>query len=213
MKKLLTGALGILLLAVAAAALVQAGCVDVAADTPHSPLVYRLIEWTRERSVDRQSQDVAPPVNLAEPERIRRGAGNYDAMCADCHTAPGREDSELRKGLYPQPPDFSRRAAESGDSGRENARRFWIIKHGIKASAMPAWSRAGVDDEGVWDLVAFLKVLPGLSAEDYRWQVESSDGHRHGGMNAQHSPPPTGADRHPSASAHEPIHHHPAHAH
>ena len=42
MKKILLGASGVLVLGLAAVAvLLQAGMVDVAADTPHSPTVYR----------------------------------------------------------------------------------------------------------------------------------------------------------------------------
>lgn len=193
MRKVLIGALGLLVLGAAAGGgLLQAGMIDVSADTPHSPVVYRLIEWTRERSIDHHSRDIVPPADLSDAARIRRGAGNYDAMCAGCHLAPGIEDSEIRKGLYPQPPNLSLSAIDAGESGRADARRFWIIKHGIKASAMPAWAKGGVEDEAIWDLTAFLKVLPGLSLEQYRRQVESSEGHSHRGMAHLHSAQETG---------------------
>ncbi|HYI29202.1 MAG TPA: c-type cytochrome, partial [Bradyrhizobium sp.] len=44
---------------------------------------------------------------------------------------------------------------------------FWIVKHGIKYTGMPAWVVQDRDDE-VWAVVAFLKRLPELDAESYR---------------------------------------------
>ncbi len=182
MKNFLLGGLGFLgLSAIAATLLLQAGGIDVAADTPHSPTVYRLIAWAREQSIARRAANIVPPPDLSDPGRIRRGAGNYDAMCANCHLSPGGEDSEIRKGLYPTPPNLSKPSAEV-DAQRLDGRRFWIVKHGIKATGMPAWSKGGMSDEDIWNLTAFLKVLPSLSQEAYRRQVEASDGHSHGGI-------------------------------
>ena len=185
MKKILLGASGALVLGFAAVAvLLQAGVVDVAADTPHSPTVYRLIAWAREQSVMRRAADIVAPADLADAARIRRGAGNYDAMCVDCHLSPGVKDSEIRNGLYPTPPNLAG-ATESTHSSQSDARRFWIIKHGIKASGMPAWSKGGMNDEAIWDLTAFLKALPSLTPETYRRQVEASEGHSHEGLAAR----------------------------
>jgi mono/diheme cytochrome c family protein len=177
MKKILLGALGVFAIGSATSlGLLQAGVIDVAADNPHSSVVHRLIEWAREKSIARRIVDIVPPADLSDAGRIRRGAGNYNAMCVNCHLSPGVEDSEIRKGLYPTPANLAK-PAETND-----ARRFWIVKHGIKASGMPAWSKGGMEDESIWDLTAFLKVMPNLSPEEYRRQVEVSGGHSHGGV-------------------------------
>lgn len=168
-------------LAVGAAA-VYFGALDIAADTPHSPLVYSLIETAREQSIGRRTRDLTAPANLDDSGRVRRGAGNYAAMCAGCHLAPGKADSEIRMGLYPTPPDLSRPVKTTAG---EASRQFWIIKHGIKATAMPAWSKGGMEDEAIWDLVAFLQSLPSLSVNQYVALVEESDGHSHGGLAAE----------------------------
>lgn len=165
--------------------LVNAGFVDVAADSPHSPLVHDLLTWVRESAISRKIRDITPPADLADATRIRRGAGNYAAMCADCHLTPGAQDSEIRQGLYPQPPNLSLASTED-TFAKIDARRFWIIKHGIKASGMPAWAKGGMDDESIWDLTAFLKTLPSLSAAEYHHLVASSDGHVHAGMAHEH---------------------------
>jgi len=184
MSRAWVGALGtVVVLGVAAAAVVASGVVDVAADTPHGPVVYRLLEAAREQSIARRLADITVPGELDTAERLRRGAGNYAAMCASCHLAPEEGDSEIRAGLYPQPPDLTKAVGNrAGD--REAARRFWIIKHGIKSSAMAAWSRGGMSDQDIWDLVAFLNRLPGLSKDQYHDLVEASPGHHHGGHEA-----------------------------
>ncbi|PKO94198.1 MAG: cytochrome C [Betaproteobacteria bacterium HGW-Betaproteobacteria-10] len=176
MKKILLGAFVTLALgAFSSVALIQSGALDFAADAPHSETVTGLITWAREQSIRRAAADLVPPSDLSDPDRVRRGAGNYEAMCAQCHLVPGVSNSELRQGLYPAPPNL----LEVANAANADARRFWIIKHGIKASGMPAWSKSGMEDGPIWDLVAFVKVLPGLSPEAYKSQVAASDGHHH----------------------------------
>lgn len=194
--------------AVTAGMIAYAGLFDVAADTPHAAATFRLIAFVRERSIARRVEGILPPDDLGDPVRLRRGAGNYAAMCLDCHLAPGVEDSELRRGLYPQPPNLSKADDESSHAYGGAARRFWIIKHGIKASGMPAWSKGGMDDETIWDLVAFVQRMPTITGEEYRELVRDSSGHSHAGMqsapghssderDAAHSRDPTrGSDDH-----------------
>lgn len=177
MKRFLMGVLAALVVGAGAGALfVYSGRFDISADTPHSPLVYRLIETTREQAIARRTRDLTVPANLSDAERVRRGAGNYDSMCAGCHLAPGKADSEIRKGLYPMPPDLARPARTPENAA---ARQFWITKHGIKATGMPAWSKGGVGDEHIWDMVAFMQRMPALSPAQYRALVKASDGHAH----------------------------------
>jgi len=77
---------------------------------------------------------------------------------------------------------------------------------------MPAWSKGGMEDEAIWDLAAFLKVLPTLSAADYRRQVDASPGHSHAGMTESHAVPAKPSVRqHHDAKPH--VHKPGAHAH
>ena len=48
---------------------------------------------------------------------------------------------------------------------------FWIVKHGIKYTGMPAWPGQARDDE-VWAMVAFLRRLPQMSVDEYRSMAE-----------------------------------------
>lgn len=201
MKQFLLGvASAIGFAAVAGYGLIQSGSIDFAADSAHSPAIAKFIEWARERSVTKRANGIVPPADLASDERIRRGAGNYEAMCVGCHLSPGVEDSEIRKGLYPRPPNLSLLDSAKQETGAD-ARRFWIIKHGIKGSGMPAWVNGGMDDEALWDLAAFIKVLPRLGASEYQSRVASSDGHAHAGIEVQASAPgPAPAHKHEGRS-------------
>lgn len=167
-------------LAIAATACLLAGIVFIysgvmppGADQPHSSLVYQLLETTRERGIAVRASKISVPP-LDDPALIRSGAGNYNAMCSGCHLMPGVNQSELSKGLYPAPPPL----AEVEDL--DPAEAFWVIKHGIKASGMPAWGKS-MDDRFIWGMVAFLKRLPTLSEEQYKTEVACSGGHSHGG--------------------------------
>jgi len=76
---------------------------------------------------------------------------------------PGMHGSELRVGLYPQPPDLSRQHVDPRVA-------FWVIKHGIKMSAMPAWGSSH-DDATIWSMVAFLQKLPAMTPDQYKAMV------------------------------------------
>lgn len=94
MKWLMIGAVIPLVLgAVAAAGLLWSGSYNAGADEPHTPVVHRLLEIGRERSVAVRASAVQVP-DLAIEELLRRGAGNYAAMCEGCHLRPGMADTE-----------------------------------------------------------------------------------------------------------------------
>lgn len=222
---LATLALSTLLVAIGGALVVYSGIIDVGADAPHSAPLHAVLETTRERAVAVRARDLEVPT-LGSAEQIRSGAGNYAAMCVGCHLAPGVEPTELSQGLYPAPPTL---AEDSRDN--DPAATFWVIKHGIKSTGMPAWGKF-MEDRYIWSLVAFVEQLPSLTPLEYQTLVDSSDGHQHGGgesdmhdHSGQHPAPaaeqqPAGADHHQGAhDGHAPaqseaapeadVHHHP----
>lgn len=140
---------------------VRTGLVNVGADEPHWPATAALLEWVRDGSVAARSAVLEAP-DLADLALIRDGAGHYGSMCEGCHLAPGIADTELRAGLNPRPPAL----AEPGRD-RTAAADFWIVKHGLRMTGMPAWG-ASHDDRGLWALVAFVRQLPAMSGDDYR---------------------------------------------
>jgi mono/diheme cytochrome c family protein/ketosteroid isomerase-like protein len=174
MQKIFVGiAIAVCMVLAAAGIVIAGGLYNVAADEEHTGFVYELLETARDRSVAARADDIEVP-DLTDVQRIRRGAGNYDAMCVGCHLAPGASKTEISRGLYPQPPNLATAASI------DPARAFWIIKHGIKSTGMPAWGQS-MDDDYIWDMVALLRELPRMDVERYRGEVSSSGGHSHGG--------------------------------
>jgi mono/diheme cytochrome c family protein len=164
---IVTLAAGALLIAVVAAGLVYMGSFDVAADKPHSQPVFWLMDTVRERSVAVRAAGIAVPGDLADAKRIASGAAQYDEMCSLCHLAPGMKRTEMSRGLYPRAPELRRK------SELTPAEQFWVVKHGLKMTGMPAWGVTH-DDELLWDVVAFLRKLPDLTAEQYQTLVKSA---------------------------------------
>jgi mono/diheme cytochrome c family protein len=149
----------IALLAVAFVVFVYSGIYNIGADDHHSKLVFGVIKTLRDRSIELRSAKLSVP-NLDDPDLVLKGAEHYAEMCKQCHLAPGIKDAEVRLGMYPQPPDLSQIRIEPKAA-------FWVIKHGIKMSAMPAWGSSH-DDAAIWSMVAFLQKLPDMSPEQYK---------------------------------------------
>jgi len=154
-------------LAVLAAVLVYQGTLDIAADVPHSSIVLQMMKAARDRTIAVRAKEIQVPP-LDDPHLIAKGARDYSEMCTPCHLAPGDKESELREGLYPKPPDLTLHIDASP------AEMFWVIKHGIKMTAMPAWGLTH-DDARLWNIVAFLRKLPELTPEQYQATVGPSE--------------------------------------
>lgn len=156
----------ILLLVIAAFAgiFVYGGIYNIGADAPHSTLVYNTLDTLRERAIANHSRNIKAPPDFNDPERIAAGAGLYNEMCTGCHLGPGVEKSEMSQGLYPPAPELAHGTNHTPEQ------MFWIIKHGVKLSAMPAWGKTH-NDELIWDMVAFARQLPKMNAQQYQAAV------------------------------------------
>lgn len=171
----------LVLLVIAGVLFVGSGVYGIGADEPHWSTTQRVIDLLRDRSITVHAKGIAVP-DLNDPKRIAEGAEHYAAMCTGCHLAPGMADTELRQGLYPMPPDLAH--ADALDPGEA----FWIIKHGVKLTAMPAWGKSH-DDESIWGLVAFVRKLPQMTPEQYQQAAGTAGGgheHHHHGDSDQH---------------------------
>jgi mono/diheme cytochrome c family protein len=98
-------------------------------------------------------------------------------MCAGCHGAPGHQRFLGAAYMNPAPPDLTK-----GPSDLSPAEMFWVIKHGIRMTGMPAWGPTHPNAR-LWELVAFLRRLPMLSPADYGRLVDQGEaaetGHEH----------------------------------
>ncbi len=149
----------IIIVIIAFGAWIWSGAYNIGADSPHWGVTRYLLGQLREHSIESRSAAIEVP-DLDDPALVAEGAHHYAHMCTGCHLAPGRDDSELRAGLYPRPPDLTRFAPDPAEA-------FWVIKHGIKMTAMPAWGKTH-DDQKIWAMVAYLQKQPHMSVERFR---------------------------------------------
>ena len=144
-----------------AAAFVRSGLYDISATDQHLPPVYWTIETAMKHSVERRGRRIAAPP-LGAPEQLGRGLALYRLHCVQCHGAPGVAPEPFALGMTPLP-------APLAQTGREWApgEIYWVVKHGIKMTGMPAWEFRLAEDD-LWAVVAFVQRLPSYSPEDYR---------------------------------------------
>lgn len=161
MKTLLTVVLVLAALAAGAVLVAYSGIADLSATGSSPAVVDWLLETARDRSIESRSEKLAVP-DLSDPARLGEGFEHYQHMCATCHGAPGVDASEIGRGLNPTPPQLARRDFD----GEEAAEAFWVIRNGIRMTGMPAFGPTHTDEQ-IWDIVAFLKTMHGLSPEDY----------------------------------------------
>lgn len=159
--KFLAGILaGLLLLGLGAAAFVLSGTFDVAATVHPSKLEKQLGELALDRSVARRAPKTSNPV-APSPESLRTGLEHYRGMCVTCHGAPGVDASDIGNGLNPPAPDLTLSKVQA----RTDGELFWLVSHGIRMTGMPAFGPTHEEDE-IWKIVAFLRHLPEITAEE-----------------------------------------------
>lgn len=142
-------------------AFVNSGIYDVSATTPDSRLVYWATHQTMEHSIARRLKTNVVPAGLDAAQKIAEGGALYLENCAVCHGAPGLKATAISQGLNPTPPDLFRATRKPNP-----AENFQFIKHGLKMTAMPAFSPTKTDDQ-IWAIVAFLNIAPGISPTDF----------------------------------------------
>jgi mono/diheme cytochrome c family protein len=153
-------------IAVGGAVFIGSGVYNIGADNHHTKMILAMIDKLRDHSIDLRARRIDAHYETG-PKRIANGAQRYAALCVGCHLAPGVTKSDLRKGLYPHPPNLAQ------EDIRDSRRAFWTIKHGIKMSAMPAWG-CTLNDQAIWDIVSFVRQMPGMSPETYQQLLMST---------------------------------------
>jgi cytochrome c553 len=137
------------------------GIYNVAASRGH----FRIVEWAlafvMNNSVVTHAALIKEPP-LDDPNLLILGASHFYTSCAPCHGGPGQQPNAALQNALPPAPDLHDTAERW--KGREI---YWIVRHGIKYTGMPAWPAQSRDDE-VWAVVAFIKALPKLDAPRYR---------------------------------------------
>lgn len=77
------------------AVFIYLGIYPPGADEPHSAVVHRILQVSRDRAIAVRADGLNVP-DLGDAAMIRQGAGNYAAMCSGCHLGPGVLDHQAR---------------------------------------------------------------------------------------------------------------------
>ena len=136
----------LVLLGAGAVMFIAMGMAPIAADAGHWAATRVLLHSAMSRAVEVRAMKLSAPA-LDDPALLQKGAGHYA-------TPPFL------------PEKLGRMTPEE---------LFWVVNHGIKYTAMPAWGTRGRDDE-VWAMVAFLEQIQGMSPRRFRELAYGPDG-------------------------------------
>lgn len=153
--------------AAVAAVVIYGGLYDVASTNQHLQPTHTILETAMRQSVRLRARGVETPP-LSDERMVLRGAACFRDKCVQCHGAPGVAQGDIGKSMQPVPGPLV-------DARRHWQPRelYWVTRHGIKMSGMPAWEYRLTDDE-LWAVVAFMQRLPDLSAPQYAQMVSTA---------------------------------------
>jgi Cytochrome C oxidase, cbb3-type, subunit III len=136
---------------------ITSGSYNVSVSNRDTGISRWILETTMDNSVEKHAKDIPVP-SLSDTAMIWKGFTHYDRMCG-CHPTPGEEQNTR---FNPEPPPLYKTITDLKPN-----ELFWIVKNGIKMSAMPSFGERSTDDE-IWTIVAFLQELPKLTPEGYQ---------------------------------------------
>jgi mono/diheme cytochrome c family protein len=146
---------------------VRFGFVDPRADIDPGSMEMRIAMPALDASVDRRAPDTKNPVQPTE-ENLQSGMKIYQSTCSGCHGDISHPHAAFGDSFYPRAPQFVEDAPDMTDS-----QNFYIIKHGVRLSGMPAWGKT-LEDTEIWNVTTFLsnmnKLPPRVSD---RWKAAS----------------------------------------
>jgi mono/diheme cytochrome c family protein len=144
-----------------------------------SALETMLARNARALATPAEARTLRNPLSQTE-ENLAEARHHFADHCAICHGNDGRGQTQIGSRTYPPAPDLR----ESGTQNLTDGEIFYIIKNGVRFTAMPGW---GGEDEENWKLVLFIRHLPQLTDEEVKSMQEMNrlgdkpheDGHHH----------------------------------
>jgi len=104
-----------------------------------------LDEWVNQHA-PKQANPFQPTTG-----NIMDGSMTYDKNCAGCHGSLKQSISPMRTNYYPPVPQLMSRTPDDPDGNL-----FYVIKYGVRYTAMPGWDGVLSDDD-IWKTVIFIK--------------------------------------------------------
>jgi cytochrome c553 len=145
------------------------GIMPIKASSGHWAITAWLLNFIMRRSVITHSLGIDVP-KLDDPALVVKGATHYEFGCRPCHGGPHLPQPVIAGHMTQHPPPLPPEIPKW-----QSEELFYIVKHGVKFTGMPAWPAQQRDDE-VWAVVAFLLKMPKLSAQEYQTVARSLKG-------------------------------------
>lgn len=163
MKKIIfTVIITLVVLAASFIIYIYSGAYNVSQLSSHNGITQWTVNTAKDRSIQHRIQDLTVP-SMSDTSLLIEGFRHYNEMCSTCHGGPGISPDELAKGLYPEPPKFYKSNDLPG-----TAEAFWVIKNGIRYTAMPAFGPTH-NDQKIWAITDFLlNKMRKMSPDEYQ---------------------------------------------
>ena len=154
----------VLIIVIGGYIMLRTGMVDMSADQTPSRLERRLGGTALDASVAKRAADLKNPLE-ANDANLLEGMHIYVQNCAECHGDPKEQESRFGEALNPHAPQFMKNAPDMPEN--EN---FYIAKHGVRLTGMPAWGKLYSDDQ-LWKVTSFLSHMEKLPpAVEQEWR-------------------------------------------
>jgi mono/diheme cytochrome c family protein len=165
MKKFIAGIIVTLLaIAVGAIAITHLGLYPIGADNPPGALERVLASRAMDVYAEKHKPQGDNPTEITAAN-LTEGAKEYEEHCAFCHGGAKAKISPMRDNFSPPAPQLVNRIPHDDD-----AWLFWVTKHGVRMTGMPAWTGI-LSDEKIWKVIAFIKHSDKLPPETQTaWQ-------------------------------------------
>jgi mono/diheme cytochrome c family protein len=148
-------------------AVTHLGLYPIGADNPPSHLERTLAGRAMDVYADKHKPAGDSPI-APTAENLTGGARQYEEPCALCHGGAKTKISSLQNQFSPPAPQLINRIPHDPP-----AWIFWVTKHGVRMTGMPAWVGL-LSDEDIWKIVAFIKNSGKLPPETQAaWQASA----------------------------------------
>ena len=130
------------------------GLAEVQSDANPPAWETQLMQSAVQASVRRGAGGIQTPPSGNVEENMVEGGKLYLNGCAGCHGKPGKSGED--RSHYPRVPQLAQVGTQYSEP-----EMYWIIKHGIRMTAMSAYGPF-YSDQQMWALASFLRQINNL---------------------------------------------------